>query len=281
MFERIILEFDNFCNRKCNWCLQTKFKDNSFKMSDEIFKTTINEIYKNIHLFRLPLTFSLFRYNEPLINLDILIKRAKIIKKFFNIKNIQNFLYIHINGDFLTLNVLEKLNNYIDEIRINDYDNLGIVNILEKINNISKEIKFLAIKNVEHERKQLICKYKNIILIFYINSAKNLLKMTKGSIIEISDNNNWLFPNKIRDYKCDMKGKILVVESNGDIMGCCEVSNKFDKHKNFIICNIKDNIPNNIFSLYKNINELTEEACKYCHMSSKYCELFRHKIEVV
>ena len=272
-YGRVILELHDYCNRNCEWCIRNICNINSISyMSKETLFITLNEIYKNIHLFNLPLTFSLFRYNEPLYDIDNLLFVSSSIKEFFNSKNIDTFIYIHTNGDYLSENILSKL-YCIDEIRVNDYDNLLFNNImvLNKISNISKDIVLKKIKNIDNERDQVICKYKNLDIIFYKMSEKDLLKMSKGSSLK-------QYCNNIRNYMCDLKGKILVVECNGDVMECCEVYNKFKEHSRFIIGNIVDGIQSFV-NKYNKINELNDKICKYCNMSSKSCEIIRKKYD--
>lgn len=281
-FGRTIIELHDFCNRKCDWCICSVLKQNKIEyMSDEIFYKTIDEIYKNIDLFNVPLAFSLFRYNEPLYDIHNLIIRAKYIKEFFKHKNIPTFIYIHTNGDYLNNIDFDDFNGIIDEIRINDYENNGEANyVLSKMLGMKNKLIPISIEINKDERNQFICKYKNIDIIFYMNSGKNLLKMTKGSVMQDYNDTtsiSWCNNAIERDYDCDLKGKIFVVETNGDVMGCCEVYNKIKKHSDMIMGNIKDGIQNFI-NCYDYIDEHTFEACKYCHMSSKHCAIIRQRL---
>ena len=135
-FGRIILEHHTYCNRDCKWCLKPYMSKNDScnVMTDEMLDLILNEIYNNIHLFKTDkLTFSLFRYNEPLYRHDILIKFAKTIKKFFNDRNIDTYIYIHSNGDYLNKVIFTEVMEHIDEITINNYSNSNIIDILEFI----------------------------------------------------------------------------------------------------------------------------------------------------
>lgn len=270
-YSRVILELHNICNRKCEWCISTLCRTKKEYMSCDLLKLILDEIYNNINLFHTPLSFSLFRYNEPLFDIDNIKKVSKTIKEYFNNKNIDTFIYIHTNGDYLNENTLTLVSQYIDEISVNDYDDLLVdkLTAIKYIQNISKNIVPIMFLDSNIERSQVICKFSNTTIKFYMKSKSDLFKSCKGgSLIE--------YCNKIRTVPCDIKGNILVVETNGDIMPCPELYNKFYKHKNVILGNIKNGL-NSVVNKYNTINELSCEHCKYCVLSSKTCDIVKIK----
>lgn len=275
-FHRIILEGHTYCNRKCDFCIVPYIQGNNYNnvkfMSEEILSKTLEEIYNNIHLFKQPLNFSLFRYNEPLVNVEYLEKHSRMIKNKFPNSNI----YIHTNGDLLIKNgysEYKKALSNIDEVFINDYDNNGFDSILEDILTAFPFGKMQFDNSINGNRNIIRVDNDGKKFNFYINSSDHINLTTRGSFLnnfQNMDDGRWLNNGKIRDYKCNIKGKMFVVEYNGDIMGCCEVSNRVKKHSELIIGNIIDGID---IEKYNLIDEFKMEACRNCHSSSNICGL--------
>lgn len=267
-FNRIILEINDECNLKCDWCIRKNIKSNNEILNINKLEYILNKIYSNLNFFELPLVFSLFRFDEPLIKIDNLNLISYTIKKFFKTRGIKTFIYIHTNGLLLNEDSLLSL-KYIDMIKVNDYNNKGIINILDRINKI-KNIKIVKLIKNLNERDELECILNNKKIVFYINSKSNLHIMSKGSYIK---NIKYL-----RKTECDLIGKILVIDINGDIMACCETYNKI--HKDFIIGNIYNDELENLINKYKTINTLSHSYCINCEMSTKFCDI-SHKSEAI
>lgn len=251
---RIIIELHNICNRNCNFCIKKLFNKVEY-MADETLDMLLDQIEENIDIFHTPLIFSMFKYNEPLIDISLLNKATKKIKDKFN----NSYIYFHTNGDYLNLDTISSVHN-INTMYVNDYDNTGTVNVLSKIDSLG----ISNIKNiieVKNERNQIITKYNDMNVIFYVDSEKNLLVRNKCSTLE-SDH--------IRSSKCEIKEKILTIESNGDIMACCEASNKINSHSDLIVGNIHTTGLKNILS----IDEFANKSCEKCDMYLDKCDLY-------
>lgn len=275
LFGRIILEHHTYCNRQCKWCLYKYMENKSINYMDkDMLNTILNEVYDNIDLFKTDkLTFSLFRYNEPLYDIDNLISVSKTIKDFFNKKNIETYIYIHTNGDYLCNSTFEKVMEYIDEITINNYKNNSILDILDIVEKLNKDIKLEKIHENKERRTRLYFSYKHKSVTFFVNSEKDLAKTSRGGIINKyveKDDGKWVNDLVERDYQCDLLGRVLVIDYDGTINACCETSSRIAEHKDMMLGNIKEGL-NNIIPRYKTIDVLTNKSCKFCHMSSKIC----------
>ena len=280
-YGRIILEHHTYCNRMCDWCLakhMNAYDINNVKyMSYETLDTILNEIYNNIELFKTDkLTFSLFRYNEPLFNYEYLIEVATKIKNFFNNKNIETYIYIHTNSDFLTPTIFEKVMEVIDEITINNYSNLDFEKSMEYLNKIlGDNCKYLQLENIVNKdigRSRIYFSYKNKKSVtMFINSSKNLLKTTRGSYLQNFNDikDNFINEAQIRDYDCDLKNRVLVIDYDGTVVNCCEISSRIPEHSSMILGNIDEGL-NKIHKRHVS-NIYNESCCKYCHMTSKIC----------
>ncbi|MGL4949367.1 MAG: SPASM domain-containing protein [Anaeroplasmataceae bacterium] len=253
MYTRIIIEPNTLCNRKCDFCINKLFKENVV-LSEEILIKTMQEISNNINLFHKPLIFSIFKYNEPYLDISQTEHISKTIKDMFS----DAYIYIHTNGDLLTEEMILNETS-IDTVYVNDYDNLGIENILDKITNLGIT-NIIAIETNEDERMQIITKYNNTNYVFYVNSnIGNINYRNKCSTI---------YKHKKRDSNCFIKEKILTIDANGDIMACCDSSSYL--HKDLIIGNI---MTSGILNTIK-VDEFKTKSCLYCDMDMSKCDVY-------
>lgn len=277
-YGRIILEHHTYCNRKCDWCLAKHINaydlNNIHYMTEETLNIILNEIYKNIHLFKTDkLTFSLFRYNEPLFDYEYLIKIAKLIKSFFYSKNIETYIYIHTNSDFLTPLIFEKVMEVIDEITINNYENLNLEQSLEKLNKqlgeYCKDLKLQNINFKENNRSRVYFSYGKKSVTMFINSGKDLQKTTRGSYLQQFEQDNFINNACKRTYDCDLKNRVLVIDYDGTVVNCCEISSRIPEHSSMILGNIREGLDKIHLKHVKDIYK--EKCCQYCHMTSDIC----------
>lgn len=278
-YGRVIIEPHTYCNRKCKFCLinymDDKYKKNVYYMSDDTLYKILNFIYENKEYFKLDkLTFSLFKYNEPLYDIDNLIHIAKTIKEFFRLKGIDTYLYIHSNGDYLTKYNFERIIKYLDKIYINDYEDLSLSETLKKISTISNKFKLIDLVGSDNnlgKKDKIVLEYFGKKIIFYYNSNKHLLLVSRGSIVNKYLNNEnvkWKNNCEQRNYNCDIFNRILSIDYNGNIFLCSELSSRIKQHSELIIGNIHNITINdlNIDFDYKKY-----DSCKFCHMENKYC----------
>lgn len=277
-YGRIILEHHTYCNRKCDWCLAKHMKaydlNNIKYMSEETLNIILNEIYNNIHLFKTDkLTFSLFRYNEPLFDYEYLIKIAREIKSFFHNRNIDTYIYIHTNSDFLSPFIFEKVMEVIDEITINNYENLNFEQSLGKLEKqIGNNCKYLQLETCnikENNRSRIYFSYKGKSVTMFLNSGKDLQITTRGSYLQNFTKNNLINNGKIRTYDCDLKDRVLVIDYDGTVVNCCEISSRIPEHNTMILGNIREGL--NVIHKKHVKNIFQEPCCKYCHMTSEIC----------
>ena len=102
----------SFCNRKCWFCPNSIIDRNScnIELNENLFLKLLSELreinYSN--------NICLHRYNEPLYNKELLIKRIKQVREYLP----QAYIYIVTNGDYLTLDYLEILREVAGKIQI-------------------------------------------------------------------------------------------------------------------------------------------------------------------
>ena len=123
----------SFCNRKCWFCPNSIIDRNScnIELNENLFLKLLSELrevnYSN-NIF-------LHRYNEPLYNKELLIKRIKQVREYLP----QSYITIFTNGDYLTLDYLKLLENIgVNAMIISYYYNGNDKNVPFDIENIIK-----------------------------------------------------------------------------------------------------------------------------------------------
>lgn len=97
--ERVVLELNSRCNRKCWFCTNSLFPEN-IDMEEELFNKILNELKKIKYDQEICLSF----FNEPLIS-DKIVERVHKIKEYCP----DSFVYIFCNGDYLDIDKIRFL----------------------------------------------------------------------------------------------------------------------------------------------------------------------------
>jgi radical SAM protein with 4Fe4S-binding SPASM domain len=222
------------------------------------------------------ITFS--RFNEPTYNIDLLNKRIKQTKQILPyIETIVN-----TNGDYLTKENLNKINLKLDKIDIMDYDCLGVKKIIDKIDQCN-----IKINNIDENQKIIKGTYKNNITVSYhINWPKNNKLEDRGGLLEgnIYHNNiklQWKKRKKEREKPCLIPTKYLTINYKGNITPCCHIRSDHNKHKEYILGNVKQQSLVDIYHSNKakkiresakkgSFKEHNLEPCLYCQKYNRY-----------
>ena len=259
----------SFCNRKCWFCPNSIIDRNScnIELNEDLFLKLLNELrevnYSNY--------IYLHRYNEPLYNKELLIKRIKQVREYLP----QAYIYIVTNGDYLTLDYLKILESIgVKAMGISYYYNGNDKNIPFDIENIIKpgmqkllnklNLKYLVEKNTE-DYYGLKIEYKDMNIEYRAYSLKKY-GTDRGGILK----NNVNIINRIE--KCFLPNFQIVVDYDANYTLCCNIRSDDENNKNYILGNIETHSVFDIFMGEKTINfrkELLLEcpkkgACAHC-----------------
>ena len=259
----------SFCNRKCWFCPNSIIDRNScnIELNEDLFLKLLNELrevnYSN--------NICLHRYNEPLYNKELLIKRIKQVREYLP----QAYIYIVTNGDYLTLDYLEILRGAgVNEIRVSYYYNGNDKNIPFDIENIIKpgmqkllnklNLNFILLWQDENSYSLKI-EYEDINISCVAANFKNI-GADRGGILK----NNVNIINRID--KCFLPNFQIVVDYDANYTLCCNIRSDDENNKNYILGNIETHSVFDIFMGEKTINfrkELLLEcpkkgACAHC-----------------
>lgn len=272
--EIIKIGITNYCNRDCEFCIIPVLRRNNIAnkkhMSVESIYKIIENINANIQLFSENIILQLFDFNEPFADMELHFRYGKILKENLNFKNIQ--IDVVTNGDYTLKDFENKYDSYLniyDNIRINDYEDTGIVGVLSKIDSMSNNIQVVNIFNPDsafRNKSKVVCSYKDTKLHFYINSSSDLIKNSRGSFLE-----NYMEDVEKRSHGCTLIGKMLTVQCDGSVMACPEVSYDISKHDELKAGNILSEDLSNIISRIESMDVLSIKACEYCMWGGEYC----------
>jgi radical SAM protein with 4Fe4S-binding SPASM domain len=107
---KIDIEIHSYCNRRCEFCSNSVYNRNFFKiLPDKLFSKVINELKDNYYSGIVFFT----RYNEPFYKRELLEKRINEVRK----KLPNNKIGVNTNGDFGYQNI------DVNYLTIMDYDN--------------------------------------------------------------------------------------------------------------------------------------------------------------
>lgn len=245
---RIEFQLSNQCNRQCKWCPAFEKKQPPYLLSYDTIIKTINVINENPYLFENEINITLDRYNEPLLYIDYLVKYINTLKNSIHNKKI--IFSINTNGDYLNKDNLWIL-SYFEKVQINGYyeenKSQAIVKLIELFGeNICKKIKFDDAKNMIY--------FDNINYIY--NKSKIMNFRNRGGTLQLDC--------KMRISECNIKGKFLMIEHNGDVYPCCDTSIMMNSHKSMCCGNINIEHISEILKNINNIKTINNKICKYC-----------------
>ena len=280
---RVDIEFQSYCNRKCDWCPNQKF-DRTFKevMSDDVYTNLIQQLKdsgfgkdnslffptKNLatQLVGTSAIISFLGYQESFSNVDLLKKRVNEARSILDDK----ICYVtNTNGDFLTKEALDKL--LLTNVAIQDYDNKGV----EWWTNRLSELGVLVIEHDKHfNMLHGVHRYIESVTV-QLDWSKNMKLENRGGFFKQGDLPQYMWANNMgkRTEPCPEPEYYINIYYDGSVMPCCHMRPDNPKHKEYILGNIKDTPLVDIYYSEKaeKIREKLRvpngdypEPCKYC-----------------
>jgi MoaA/NifB/PqqE/SkfB family radical SAM enzyme len=225
----IELETSTYCNRRCSWCPNSKYKRGRLKkfISFDLFVKIIDDLKKINYSGQL----ALHNYNEPLLDPN-LYKYLGIIKT----KLPKAKVVIFTNGDHLEKSVLKKLEkNGVFSLRISLHDAIGKDNYKEVLfNNLKKigkeDYKLKDVSDVFGRKYKI--KSPGMQIIYYIPDPK--MMTSRGGIIKNLGKSN-------KNIFCFLPFASTAVDYRGNMKICCEVYPENNLHKKIgLIGNLKE-----------------------------------------
>lgn len=235
----------SFCNRKCWFCpnsIVDRFSQN-IELDENLFIKILEEL-KEIDYSN---SLYLHRYNEPLYNKWLLLKRIRQAREYLP----KAIISINTNGDYLTLDYLNDLNEVgVNMMYISYYYNGNDKNIEFDLENIIKPrmLKFINKLDIEYSKYiendngyYIYFKYKYIDIEYRALNMEKIANDRGGIIQEVNI--------KERTSQCFLPNIQVSIDYDGTYSMCCNIRSDVEEHKDYIIGNIRDNT---IFELFAN-----------------------------
>lgn len=241
----IEIEVASFCNRKCWFCPNAFIdrKSQNIRLNESVYQKIISDL-KSIDYSE---TLNFHRFNEPLADKDLILKRVKEAR----IALPKATLGIFTNGD------------YLDRDYLNDLREVGVSFILmsyyfgkseefepKKIKPAFDKMALklgLKYKQIQNDNEQYAIKfiYDGLDFTYRAWNPRTIGGNRAGSI-----DDNRITQIK-RTFPCFYPLRDIYIDYNGLVMPCCNMRSDVKSHKDFILGDVKQS---DIFSLFMNEN---------------------------
>lgn len=287
---KVEIELQSYCNRKCNWCPNKDIdRSKSIELDEKVYLKLMRELKENNFardMMKGVISFS--RFNEPLWNIDLLVKRVYQARLILNDKKI-NFV-ANTNGDFLTKEKIKRLN--LDELSIMDYDCKGMDYAVKRLRDLGVEIK-------EINRHIIVGRYDRMIVRYFVDWPKHALLEDRAGYFkediyyyDSQENRTkkmrWRENRKRRVIKCRHPMYFIAIDYNGNVMPCCHMRSDNPEHKDFILGNIYEQYLIDIYYsekavefrrlMFKGDFKNYYKPCMYCQKPDDYFVTFKEEV---
>ena len=242
--ERVEIEIHSYCNRKCWFCPNSIIDRHSqfIELDEKIYLGILKELkkidYSGLVYFH--------RYNEPLANMNLLLKRMDQAREYLP----KAKLCIFTNADYLTKEYLEELSKYIDVLIMSYYlKNDETYDLDNKIKpymqNVFSKLD-LNINRILTDNETfyfLESKYKNTFIQYRAKNFKENYN-SRGGLIYSKN----IF-DSVGKISCNIASYSINIDYNGIVMACCHLRSDVKEHKAMIL---GDLYKSNIFEIYTN-----------------------------
>lgn len=263
--ERVVLELNSKCNRKCWFCTNSLFggEEKNVDMSDELFEKILCEL-RQINYNQ---TICLSYFNEPLISKKF-IERVSVLKKSLP----DTMLYAFTNGDYLTREVLDSLNDAgLDTLYIDIYINTMKYDCEKAYDMATRLFDKLGISLEIHRiEKGLYAQgmYKNL----EIQLRSQDFFLTASNRAESLCNRNLPIPEiKSHPLPCIKNFISFHIDYRGDVWPCPNYHREYEPHRQYCVGNVLDET---IYDIYmgekmtdyrkRNFFERSTLPCRSC-----------------
>jgi MoaA/NifB/PqqE/SkfB family radical SAM enzyme len=273
------IEIHSRCNRQCWWCGNSMIDRHTkqVELPEDLFLNILSQL-KEIDYDGV---ICLSKYNESMIDKDLLCKRCRQVKEYLP----RTYIVAISNGDFLTKEGLfEAFDSGLDKLEISlyykdkEYDVFDADLVRANIKRFLKKIDLESFANnieVTPHDKNKNSYYSSFI---YPQGNKKVLLMknlnfktnaaTMGGIIKESP----YYETHQLYYPCDMPFQLISIEYTGNMTTCCNIRGDFKEHECFLIGNVNEKSIYELFFCEKaarNRRELLyfgkkEYPCKDC-----------------
>ena len=254
----------------CFFCPNTSIDRHTqnIELEEEMYLKVLKELAEINYSYEM----SFHRYNEPLANKELILKRIGQAREYLP----NSCLVVFTNGDYLTKYYLDNLclaglnkmiiSCYLDNNEDYDVENIVKPKMNKLLEKLSLDYEEITNNNCMYE---VSIKYDNMHVVYRTQNFKEGVGSDRGGLL---NNNN----TYVRSTQCLLPFTDFNVDFNGNVMPCCNLRSDAKEHKNYILGNIKDNTIFEIFTNKKSsnlrsslgINGDKMGACQNCDMGA-------------
>ncbi|WIH87729.1 radical SAM/SPASM domain-containing protein [Brachyspira pilosicoli] len=269
----IEIEIASYCNRTCYFCPNSIIdrRSNTIELPENIYLKILDNL-KDINYSGM---LSFHRFNEPLANRDLILKRVKQARDIVP----NAILQIFTNGDYLTRDYLDELRDAgINFIMMSYYgqkdEKFDIENnIKPAIYKMSKKLDLDYIVVNEGIGEYAVKFLYDKINVIYRSKDFEQIGSDRGGVINIDN----IKKVEVRDYPCYYPFGDIYIDYNGLVMPCCNMRSDVKTHEPFILGDINKT---NLFELFTNENFVNirrylasrskkSGPCEHCHYDAR------------
>lgn len=264
MIEFVDIQITNKCNRKCLWC--PPYRDSVIHRFNNIDIETVGKIVDIMNMYSYKFSNNLLikigRFGEPTLEPKLLFDVAFYIRKNLNIPY---RFQLNTNGDTLE-DVQDCVYELFDDVYVSRYVDLEDKkkSLSRLLNRFNKSIKRFYFSDVKQQVNIIIGNRPTLIKYRY-QYHKVMSCTTRGGKLKFTDQGVNFIHTDIRASECDILGKFMMFDWNGDIYPCCELSSHY-KDQEVMCCG---NINRTSFEkIWTNIKDKRcGSMCKTCNAS--------------
>ncbi|WP_334083044.1 radical SAM/SPASM domain-containing protein [Helicobacter typhlonius] len=277
------LEIASFCNLTCYFCPNAHIdrKSTSTELDEAVFLKILN----NLAEIEYSKDISFHRFNEPLANKELILKRVRQTRQ----KLPKAKLNIFTNGDYVSKSYLEELRDAgINWILMSYYptqkhfDREQILKAMQKMQQkLGLESKLVWDKKQEYR----ISFVMEGLELYYRARNPNAMGSSRGGSVDLMKN------SQSTQSGCFQSAMSFYVDYNGLVMPCCNTRSDEKGHEPFIIGDCKKQDMFEIFFSHKCVNlrrelfantasshnEYIRKICADCEQGYRWKEIFFEK----
>ncbi|RDU66960.1 radical SAM protein [Helicobacter didelphidarum] len=235
------IEIASFCNRKCYFC-PNSFVDrsNNIELDEGIYL----KILGNLKEIDYDKGLNFHRFNEPLANKELILKRVKQARSYLP----KARFTIFTNGDYLTREYLDLLadagiNNMIMSYyfpKTQEFDRLSLKDSMQKMGKkLGLESTIIQDDNARYALRLI---YESINITYQAWNPKEIA-CSRASSVKVRSSR--AKPNL--ESSCYQSSLALYIDYNGLMMPCCNTRSDVDLHKDMILGDLQKG---DVFSLF-------------------------------
>ena len=235
-FEKISMieiEIFSFCNRKCWFCPNSFIdrKSQNILMDENVYINVLNDL-KSINYSGM-IAYS--RYNEPLSNKDIFLKRLAQAKELVP----NALLHTNTNGDYLTREYLDELyevglRSLNIQCYLSEQSVLDVEDIKDRISKMAVKLdleKSMRVTAFRSDWYEVSFHYKDMSIRMYARDF-NVNGNNRGGTLKDMP------ASACRHNSCSVPFTDIYIDYNGNVMPCCNLRSDISEHKKFILGNV-------------------------------------------